>query len=166
MSQVVEDAIPHCPPQIIVFDLKTDKLLWRYRLPKKQVKIGSLFSNIIVDIRGNDCENAYAYLTDVWRYGLVVYSWLQDDSWRISHPFFYPNPLLCKYEVHGVEFRWTDGIFGMALGREDPVTGDRNLYFHPMSSDREFAVSTSVIRNETSATAEEVADAFRYFGSL
>lgn len=27
-----------CPPQIVIFDLNTDKLLWRYVIPKSQVR--------------------------------------------------------------------------------------------------------------------------------
>lgn len=33
--------------------------------------------------------------------------------------------------------------------------GFRTLFFHPLSSNREFAVSTGVLRNQARATAEE-----------
>ncbi|GLH04187.1 Protein yellow [Gryllus bimaculatus] len=129
-------------PQILVFDLRTDALLWRYVIPEAQTKPGGLFTNIAVDVRAGRCDDAYAYASDVFRYGLVVYSWREDRSWRVESPLFFPDPLASKYDVHGVRFRWTDGVFGLALAPEDAL-GDRLLFFHPLSSFREFAVRTS-----------------------
>lgn len=63
-----------CPPQIFIFDLESDSLLLRYELPEAFIKQDSLYSNIIVDIRDGDCEDVHAYLADVWRFGLVVFS--------------------------------------------------------------------------------------------
>ncbi|KAL0104712.1 hypothetical protein PUN28_016383 [Cardiocondyla obscurior] len=132
-----------CPPAIFIFDLRTDTLVRKYTLPDEQIKQDSLYINIAVDIRKNDCGSAVAYLADVWRYGIVVYDFFKDSSFRIEHHFFYPDPLASRYELHGIKFQWTDGIFGMALSPVD-VYNDRTLFFHPMSSFREFAVSTSV----------------------
>nr|CAD7431437.1 unnamed protein product [Timema monikensis] len=151
-----------CPPQILVFDLTTDALVWRYRLPEDQVKEGSLFSNIAVDVRDGSCDDAHVYITDVWRFGLVVYKLRENRSWRITHHFFYPDPMAAQYELHGLSFSWTDGLFGLSLSPLDPKTGDRTLFFHPMSSFREFSVPTSVIRNETASDAHP--DAFSPLG--
>ncbi|KAK7870497.1 hypothetical protein R5R35_002903 [Gryllus longicercus] len=150
-----------CPPQILVFDLRTDALLWRYVIPEAQTKPGGLFTNIAVDVRAGRCDDAYAYASDVFRYGLVVYSWREDRSWRVENPLFFPDPLASKYDVHGVRFRWTDGVFGLALAPEDAL-GDRLLFFHPLSSFREFAVRTSVLRNES--LAGEQTEAFAPLG--
>ncbi|KAK9883658.1 hypothetical protein WA026_001826 [Henosepilachna vigintioctopunctata] len=138
-----------CPPAIFVFDLNTDEIILRYELPEDFIKQDSLYSNIIVDIRNGDCANAHAYLTDVWRYGLVVFSLMKKKSWRITDHLFYPEPLAAAYKVHDLEFEWTDGLFGLALGPWNEYEQDRILYFHPMSSFREFYVKTSVICNET-----------------
>ncbi|KAK6643297.1 hypothetical protein RUM43_004802 [Polyplax serrata] len=138
-----------CPPQIVVFDLRTDKLLWRHRIPKDQVPESALFTNIIADVRNNKCDEAYAYIADVLRYGVIVYSWKEDRSWRISHNFFYPDPIACRYKLDNITFRWTDGIFGLALSPLNPETNDRMLYFHPMSSYREFSVPTSILRSDS-----------------
>ncbi|XP_071635267.1 yellow-h [Temnothorax longispinosus] len=132
-----------CPPAIFIFDLRTDTLVRKYTLPDEQIKQDSLYINIAVDIRNNDCGSAVAYLADVWRYGIVVYDFFKDSTFRIEHHFFYPDPLASRYELHGIKFQWTDGIFGIALSPVD-VHNDRTLFFHPMSSFREFAVSTSV----------------------
>lgn len=151
-----------CPPQIFIFDLKTDELLVRYELPEKFVKQDSLYSNIIVDMRDGDCEDVHAYLADVWRFGLVVFSLKHMHSWRITDHLFYPDPLAASYDVHGLKFEWTDGIFSLALGALDKRHNDRLLYFHPMSSFRECYVKTSVICNETGWESSK--DAFKVIG--
>ncbi|XP_076169534.1 yellow-h [Ptiloglossa arizonensis] len=150
-----------CPPSIFIFDLTTDNLIRKYIIPDDQVKEDSLYTNIVVDIRNEDCGTAVAYASDVFRYGLLVYDFAKDSSFRIQHHLFFPDPLASKYELHGVKFQWTDGIFGIALSPVD-IHEDRTLFFHPMSSFREFAVSTSVFKDKK--TAEESTDYFMPIG--
>lgn len=76
-----------------------------------------LFLLQIVDVQKNDCDNAFAYVPDLGAYGVVVYSFKADKSWRASHNFFHFDPLQGDYNVGGVNFQWTDGVFGMALGK-------------------------------------------------
>lgn len=151
-----------CPPQLLVFDLKSDEIILRYRLPDDQVKQDSLFTNIIVDVREGQCEDAYAYITDSWRYALIVYSLQKDQSWRITNNLFYPDPLASRYTLNGITWRWHDGVFGIALSPVDPDTNDRSLIYHPMSSFREFVVPVSYIRNKTLADLNP--DAFQPLG--
>lgn len=137
-----------CPPKIVVFDLKTDEKLISFEIPAEQVRQDSLHTNIIVDIRDGKCDDAYAYVADVWRYGLIVFSLAGKKSWRTTNHFYLPNPTAADYNLHGLNFQWIDGIFGTTLSPVDRF-GDRLLFFHPMSSYAEFMVSTSVLRNET-----------------
>lgn len=137
-----------CPPQIVIFNLNTDKLVWRYTIPRNQSPDSSLLSNIVVEVVNGDCADAYAYLGDVFRYGLVVYSYKMNRSWRITHSYFYPDPLASDYSLDGIMFQWVDGLFGLALSEADGH-GDRLLYFHPLSSYREFSVPTYILRNES-----------------
>ncbi|XP_011164537.2 protein yellow isoform X2 [Solenopsis invicta] len=139
-----------CPPAIFIFDLRTDTLIKKYVLPDEYIKQDSLYINIAIDIRNNDCGSAVAYLADVWRYGVVVYDFFKDSAFRVEHHFFYPDPLASRYELHGIKFQWTDGIFGLALSPVD-VHNERTMFFHPMSSFREFAVPTSVFRDKRTA---------------
>ncbi|KAG8040905.1 hypothetical protein G9C98_001893, partial [Cotesia typhae] len=113
------------------------------------------------DIRNNDCNSAKAYLADVWRFAMIVYDLSKDTSFRIQHHFFFPNPFASKYELHGIRFQWMDGILGLALSPID-VNNDKILYFHPMSSFHEFAVSTAVLIDQE--TAESNPESFAPVG--
>lgn len=124
---------PVCPPKLIVFDLRTDQPIFSYELPADQVKEDSLHSNLIVDIRNGRCSDAYAYITDVWRFGVTVFSLARGRSWRTTNHFYMPNPIACDYTVSGVNFQWTDGVFGISLSPLNELQ-DRLLFFHPMSS--------------------------------
>lgn len=151
-----------CPPAVFIFDLKTDKLLLRYEIPAEFVKQDSLFSNIVIDVRENDCENAHAYITDVWRFGLVVFNLKTQRSWRIFDHLFYPDPLAAAYRLYDLEYEWTDGVFGIALSPNNKISDDRILYYHPMSSFREFYSYSSIVQNETGWM--DIKDAFRVLG--
>ncbi|XP_075973609.1 dopaminechrome tautomerase-like isoform X2 [Anticarsia gemmatalis] len=135
-----------CPPSIVVFDLYTDQMIARYTIPKKYVLQDSLFSNILVDTRTSDCSDLHLYIADTWRFGLIVFREHDQRFWRFTHPLFYPDPLASNFTLHGLNFQWTDGIFGLALTPFDPLE-ERVLFFHAMSSHREFYVSTAVLRD-------------------
>lgn len=135
-----------CPPSIVVFDLYTDNPIARYPIPDEYVLQDSLFSNILVDTRTKDCSDLHVYITDTWRFGLLVFREHDARFWRFTHPFFYPDPFASNFTLHGLNFQWTDGIFGLALTPFHPLE-DRMLIFHSMSSYREFYVSTSVLRD-------------------
>ncbi|XP_017877314.1 protein yellow-like [Ceratina calcarata] len=136
------------PPRIIVIDLKTDKILRIYPLKDSDQTANSFFAELVVDADPNNCENAYAYITDLSAYGLVVYSWADNDSWRITHNFFHFDPLNGDFNVSGHNFQWTDGVFGLSLSEPQP-DGYKTLYFHAMSGITEFAVSTEVLQDKT-----------------
>ncbi|XP_011194670.1 protein yellow [Zeugodacus cucurbitae] len=140
-----------CQPKIVAFDLATDKMVVSFTLPPDQVKEDSLHSNILADVQDNQCEDAFVYVTDVWRFGIVVYSLSKNRSWRVTNYNFNPNPIASDFNVYGLNFQWLDGVFGMSL---TPTTqtahssSERTLYFHPMASFKEFAVSTNLLRDE------------------
>ncbi|XP_032517465.2 protein yellow [Danaus plexippus] len=147
-------------PFISIYDLKTDNLLRKYVFPEDQVKEDSGFANIAVE--DIDCDRTYAYAGDVGKAGVVVYSWEKNDSWRITHHFFNPDPLACDFSVKGYNFSWTDAIFGIGISAPN-ADNFSTIYFHPMASNNEFAVSTEYLRNKT--VAEQNFDAFKVLGS-
>lgn len=119
-----------CPPKIIAFDLTSDQIVVRYEMPSSQVKQDSLHSNIAVDVQKRNCEDAHVFVTDVWRFGIVVYSLAKNRSWRVTNYNFSPNPVASDFNIYGLNFQWLDGVFGMSLSQSN----ERVLYFHPMAS--------------------------------
>ncbi|XP_018572790.1 protein yellow [Anoplophora glabripennis] len=153
------------PPAIVIFDLKTDKLIRRYTLKDSDLKgEESFFANIVVDATPDKCDEAFAYIPDLGGYGLVVYSFAENDSWRIKHNFFHFDPLSGDLTIGGVNFQWTDGLFGLALSPQNE-NGYRTLYFHALASTNEFSVNTEVLRNKTLATDPSQYNMFKLEGS-
>lgn len=149
-----------CPPTLYVIDLNTDTVMARFPIPDKFVLQDSLITNILVDSRDARCRDLHIYIADARRNGLIVFRASDAAFWRFSHYTFNPEPLLSNYTLHGVNFQWSDGLFGMSLGRVQG--GNRELYYHAMSSSLEFVVNTSVIR-DPSRVDDSVAD-FRLLG--
>ncbi|KAL4712263.1 hypothetical protein ACJJTC_004025 [Scirpophaga incertulas] len=135
-----------CPPSVLVFDLNTDTLKRRYQIPSEYVLQDSLFSNIIIDVRATDCSDLHLYITDTWRFGLIVFRESDERFWRFSHQLFFPDPLASNFTLHGYNYQWTDGIFGLSLS---PIRDyeERVLYFHSLSSYREFYINTKVLKD-------------------
>lgn len=138
-------------PALVIFDLNTDKLIRRYEFKATDLKEDSFFANVVVDVTPDRCDKAYAYVPDLGGYGVVVYSLAENDSWRVTHNFFHFDPLKGDLTVGGVNFQWTDGVFGLALS-EPKANGQRLMYFHALASTKEFSVPTGVLQNKTLAT--------------
>lgn len=132
-----------CPPQLLLFDLNSDRLLHRYRFPNETYTGGaSLFitpSVVVQDPppRGN-CQRTLIYVADVTHHAIVVYDHQANSAWRVEHRFMYPDPDYGYHTIASESFELMDGIFA--------VTNDkRNLYFHPMASISEYSVPLSVL---------------------
>uniref|UniRef100_T1P9P0 Protein yellow n=1 Tax=Musca domestica TaxID=7370 RepID=T1P9P0_MUSDO len=155
-----------CPPKIVAFDLRTNQKVVQYQFPADQVKQDSLHSNIIVDVHRNRCDDAHAYVTDVWRFGIVVYSLKKNRSWRVTNYNFSPDPVASDFNVFGLNFQWLDGVFGMSLSLAKTPDEERILYFHPMASFKEFVVSNALLKDESlwPAKAQDFAKYFLPIG--
>lgn len=150
-------------PSLVIFDLNTDQLLHRYYFNLEDMKDDSFFANLVVDTMPNNCSEAYAYIPDLGAYGVVVYNLHDNESWRVTHHYFHFDPLAGEYKVGGVEFHWTDGVFALALSdpRED---GYRTMFFHALSSTKEFCVSTEILRNYKSLNKDEAFHDYKLLG--
>nr|XP_034190763.1 protein yellow-like [Osmia lignaria] len=148
ITDILGNATVVQPVRIFVFDLKTDKVLRVYTLKDSDQTSNSFFADAVVDVDPNNCDNAHLYISDLSGYGIVVYSWAKNDSWRITHNYFHFDPLHGDYNISGYNFQWTDGVFGLSLStpRND---GYKTLYFHAMSGITEFSVSTEVLQDDT-----------------
>jgi hypothetical protein len=150
-------------PSLVIYDLHNDNLLRRYEFPADQVKNDSLFANVAIE--DTDCDNTFAYVTDIFNPALLVYSWKLQESWRITHHYFHPDPLAGNYSIGNISFHWDDGLFGIALSKPGS-DGYATLYFHPLSSTNEFSVSTRVLRNSSlAANPSEIYNEFKVLGS-
>lgn len=129
------------------------QLVHQYLFDKALIKENSFFANIVVDVNRDKCDEAFAYVPDLGSYALIVYNLKSDKSFRAQHHYFYMDPLSGNYNVGGINFQWTDGLFSLALA---PVAqdGSRTVYFHPLSSTMEFSVNSSVLQNETAASSD------------
>lgn len=136
--------------RLLVYDLHNDNLLRSYNFPDDQVKDGSFFASIAVE--DEDCDNSFAYSADLGKPGLVVYSWKLEESWRITHNFFHPDPTAGNFSINGINFQWTDGLFGLALSRPQGPENETVLYFHPFVSNDEFMVPTKFLKNSSITT--------------
>ncbi|XP_063530388.1 protein yellow [Cydia strobilella] len=137
-----------CPYSLNVYDLNTDQRIRRYVFRPEDIVASTFIANIALD-EGPTCDDTFAYFSDELGYGLIAYSWRQNKSWRFSHSYFFPDPLLGDFNIAGLNFQWgTEGIFGISASAVGP-DGFRTLYFSPLSSNTEFAVSTRILRDES-----------------
>ncbi|XP_037025027.1 L-dopachrome tautomerase yellow-f-like [Bradysia coprophila] len=136
-------------PSLWVIDLKTDKRIRRFEIPETLVPEGYGMISVRVDVEKDKCDDAYAYIADYLKEKIYVYSFKTNRMWPVSHVYMNDEKKFGIYKVDGVQFEWFDGIFSVALGRKSPSTGYRTAYFHPLSSNSEFQVSTKILRNET-----------------
>lgn len=161
-SYSVNDSKVLSPPSLLVYDLHNDNLLRRFIIPSDQRKADSIFANIAVE--DADCEDTFAYAADMQYPGLIVYSWKSQESWLIKHHFFHPDPLSGNFSVAGISFQTDGGLYGLSLSKQQP-DGFAMLYFHPLSSTNEFAVSTRILRNHTLANEPSSFYEFKLLGS-
>ncbi|KAL1494118.1 hypothetical protein ABEB36_009767 [Hypothenemus hampei] len=139
-----------CPPQILAFDLNTNRLMHQYEFPVEVVSLQHLLVTPAVDVRDpkSGCQDTFVYVADVLGFSLLVYDVANKKSWRIQDKTFYPFPTHGTYNIAGDSFDLMDGILGLTLSPF--VSGkDRILYYHAMSSPTENWVYTSNLRNET-----------------
>lgn len=151
-------------PSIWAIDLKTDKPLHRYEIPAKDVDSGYGLTSITLDVDPDDCEKVFVYISDLQTYRMLVYDHQNQKSWRFVHNYFFLNPLEGDFVIQGIPFAWDDGIFSIALSNPDPTTKYRTAYFHALSSNSEFIVSTRVLRNETAASRGYHGNDFKLLG--
>lgn len=158
-----ENATVLSPTRLLVYDLHNDNLLRSYKFPDDHIKPDSFFASIAVE--DENCDDSFAYMADLGKPGLVIYSWRSQSSWRMTHNFFHPDPTAGNFSINNITFQWEDGIFGLALSKPQGPENHPILYFHPFVSMDEFQVSTKFLKNETLATSSEIYHEFKRIGS-
>lgn len=140
-----------CPPQILAFDLKTDKRIVKYELPSSQYEPRSVFVTPIVDVvsTANRCQNTFVYMADCQAFSIVVFDQARMKSWRIIDKTFYPYPNYGTFNIEGDSFDLMDGILGMDLEPKYSGMRDRKLFYHSLSAGTENWVYTSYLKDES-----------------
>ncbi|XP_023945220.2 L-dopachrome tautomerase yellow-f2 isoform X2 [Bicyclus anynana] len=154
------------PPAIVIYDLSTNTQILRYPFKSTDIPAANTptgLASITVDITG-PCDEAFAYVPDLTTYGLIVYSMLDNNSWRVTHNYFHFNPLAGNFRISGENFQWSDGIFSITL-TEPEADGCRTAYFHPMASTQEFSVSTCVLKNSSLSSMSDYYRLYSYVGN-
>ncbi|OWR44678.1 yellow-d [Danaus plexippus plexippus] len=93
-----------CRPQLLAFDLRTDQLIYRHRVPSENFMANSQFVTPVVDVRGSgpdDCADTFVYVADVFGFGLLVVDVARNRSWRVTHRYFYPYPSRGLFNIDG-----------------------------------------------------------------
>ncbi|CAG9857799.1 unnamed protein product [Phyllotreta striolata] len=154
-GQLDENVI--CPPQLLVFDLRNDRLIHRYEIPRDQYQIDSTFVTPIVEVksRANSCRNTFVYAADCVANSILVYDMSKEKSWVFKHSSMYPDPDWANYHIAGESFDIMDGVLGMALSPALSKEG-RKLYYHAMSSDTEHWVYTKDLQNQTATENAQI----------
>lgn len=160
-TDILQNPEQEAPPALLIYDLKNDRLLRKFVIPEDQKTHDSLFANIALE--DYSCEDTFAYLGDLGGPGLVVYSWKSRKSWLVKHRFFQPDPQSEEFNVSGISFQWTDGLFGMSIAPSND--GYSVMYFHPLSSTMEYSVSTKILRDSERANSPDNFKEFRALGS-
>ncbi|XKL69647.1 hypothetical protein PGB90_007416 [Kerria lacca] len=135
-------------PRIKIFNLIENVLLLEYVLKQDDYVCDSSFTNIVIDVEANSCDEAFAYAVDPASNTVSVYSMKENDSWRVKHPYFLPDPLQTDFVIGKLKFQWDDGLFGFALADKNKE-GFKDVYFHPMSSLFEFSLNTQILQNKS-----------------
>ena len=132
----------------MIFDLNTDRLIHRYKIPKAQYTDLSLFVTPIVDVRDpppyGTCLDTKAYLGDVTAFNMVVYDAKTDSSWKINHRYFFPYPPYGLFKIAGETFELMDGLLGMSISKNNG-NGERFMYFHALASIHENRVPLRIL---------------------
>lgn len=80
-------------PALIVYNLTSDKMIRNYVIPSDQYPTRFHFGNIAVE-EGSNCDDYFAYLSELRGPSLIAYSWANNNSWLIKHQYFNPDPLV------------------------------------------------------------------------
>ncbi|GLH01640.1 Protein yellow, partial [Gryllus bimaculatus] len=152
-----------CPPQLLVFDLRTDKLIARHRfnVPAKDNET-TFMLNVIAEQKGGFCsDDAFAYIADTGAFAMYVFSLRSKRSWRIESETFLPESNAERIEVNGSTLMLQDGVLGLALNDRDDY-----LYYHSFSSFQEGRVLKTVLQEEAlfADGNNSAAEEFSYIG--
>ncbi|XP_046817343.1 major royal jelly protein 1-like [Vespa crabro] len=139
-----------CPPKILAFDLKTDRLMVRKEIPNKYAFNSNGNGNLVtplVKTSGKQCEKITMYMADVEGYGLVI--WRGGNNFqRFDSPDFAANKKLSNFTLNNDTFYLTDGLIGLAL-YENENKKDSKLYCSSLASYNMYHIPVNSLEQST-----------------
>lgn len=149
--------LSQCPPKIVLLDLnRGGALVQSYTVPNYLCPWyqGGWYNDLVVD----NTDGGYAYISDSTRIdpGLVVYHRRRNTAWKIRDATMFAEIFASGYYVNGYQINTLDSIDGIALG---PVPRNRSVeryvYYSAYVGVDMYAISTSILRNETACLGSE-----------
>ncbi|XP_074093821.1 uncharacterized protein LOC141524070 [Cotesia typhae] len=136
-----------CPAQLLAFDLKTDILIKRVRIPRdiaiNIVTKKGLLVTPIVETQGVYCSKTFVYIADVTGNALIIYN--GTSLWRVESPIFQPQEAAASVTIANETFYLDDGVLGMALSPKSS-RNPRQLILRPLASFDIISVETSSLQ--------------------
>ncbi|XP_053393711.1 protein yellow-like [Mercenaria mercenaria] len=136
----------NCPPKLVVIEISTKKIIHRYTFPSNVVSpVTNFMNDIVLDYAHGEAR--YAYITDTRDAKLYVYDVIRNASYFFTHETMMAQPL-----VPGLQDNLISApIDGIAISADFKF-----VYYSPLSAHSLYAISTSVLRNESSDFAKHV----------
>ncbi|XP_055617290.1 L-dopachrome tautomerase yellow-f isoform X2 [Toxorhynchites rutilus septentrionalis] len=151
-------------PQLWIIDLARDRKVRTFEIPEAIVQQGIGMASLVVDVEAGSCDKAFAYIPDLVQGAIYVYNFEANRMWAFRHSTFQHDPQRASFHVAGLHFDWDDGIFSITLGKKDPLTQSRPVYYHPMVSTSEFMTTTETLQNEGLANSGGYENLFQNLG--
>ncbi|XP_011503215.1 PREDICTED: protein yellow-like [Ceratosolen solmsi marchali] len=137
-----------CSPRLVILDIKNrGSVLRSYPFPIEVAHPESAFLNDIV-IDHEDGGIAYIVDSDDKNPGIIVFSLQNNTSWKVSHESMKAKPDAIGFIIEQTRVTQSTPINGIALSPAN-TSGDRTLYYTPLSSFNIFAVPTKVLKSES-----------------
>ncbi|KAK3609771.1 hypothetical protein CHS0354_022632 [Potamilus streckersoni] len=146
-----------CPAKLVIFDLQTEQEIDRYVFPNNVVSGSSNFLNDIVLDYVNGSV-AYAYMTDTYDSKLIVFDYINRESYFISHASMLADEEGRSLTINGLTTKISSNINGIAI-----ASNFQYVYFTSVASFNTYQVPTSLLRNKSS-NAQDIDASIRNIG--
>ncbi|XP_014467566.1 PREDICTED: major royal jelly protein 3-like [Dinoponera quadriceps] len=130
-----------CPPQLLIFNLKSDSLVKKIEIPEEYVsKNDSLLTTPTVKVKNcYKISDAMVSLADTGSFGLLT---IQLKSWEMSNICRVESedmkPTEPEFTIDDESFYLNDGILGMTYMSECHHNHNSDLYYSPLAGNAIF----------------------------
>ncbi|XP_072377262.1 protein yellow-like [Diabrotica undecimpunctata] len=137
-----------CPAKLLLFDLNQNgALIHTYTFPNEIcLQNGGFLNDLVVD----ETDGGLAYITDNSNIdpGLIVYSRLQNKSWKFRDGTMFADLRTSRFVVDTAVISTPLPIDGIALSPSS--LGHRKVFFSTVGGLDLYSISTDILKNESS----------------